>query len=547
MAARVADPDAGGVSELLRLVDAEQRARAGEISALLGRVRSARRARTGAVSELLGRVDSTRWARAIAVSELLGHVAPQLVAIREEERELDRREARRFNVFKYLQTDELGLSRMIADLLDPAGDHCQGSVFLNAMLDILSDTGGKTQSPFGSLRAAGAKVVRERGIPSGGFIDITVDIGSDEGPFCLAFENKPYARDGYRQLRKYLTYLDEQYGSRFLLVYVPPYYREPDEAALPRKDRRQWMDRGQFGVMPYSGSEVSIEGWFAACSKLCEAERMRLYLGDAQTFCRQRFGAMTTHSMTHLIREHLSARPDQMHAALAVHDAWRVVRAEVCQRFLRHLRHRVEERLREEFPATRDLSVRWHYNDGRKNHIRLWISRDSWARSVSPGVVSDGCTMIMIHNSGRAPNGWYWGVRNPKSTGKMTEAEKERVEALKTALGRRGRLLAGGSTDWWPQWEYLARYRDWYPLAPDLADECEKGGGTITNYYVDGLLRIARLAIPVIDEVEAARTTASASTVAAADEAVSGQEPEPAKDAESPDPTESPDPADSGE
>ena len=499
----MADVDAGGVSELLSLVDATQRAR------------------VGAVSQLLGHVEAAERAKREQCERLLLELIPKLEAARAEERKLDRKLARRFSVFKYLRTDELGLSRMIADLLDPAGDHYQGPVFLNKMLDILSDTGAKTQSPFGSLRAAGAKVVRERGIPSGGFIDITVDIGSDEGPFCLAFENKPYAPDGNRQLQKYLKYLDERYGRRFLLVYLPPYNRDPDDASLPPEDRRYWMDRGQFGVMPYSGSEASIEGWFAACSKLCEAERLRLYLGDAQSFCRQRFGAMTTHSMTHLIREHLSASPDQMHAALAVHDAWRVVRAEVCRRFLRHLSHRVEERLREEFPATRDLSVRWHYNDGRKNHIRLWISRDSWTRSVPPGVVSDGRTMIMIHNSGKAPNGWYWGVRNPMPKEEMIEAQKQRLEALENALGRRGLLLAGGSTDWWTQWEYLPRYRDWHPLAPDLAEECEAGGGRITDYYVDGLLRICSRAIPAIDEVQAAG------------EQVRGQKPEPADEADS--------------
>ena len=47
--------------------------------------------------------------------------------------ELNRQLARRFNVFRYLRTDEMGFSKMIADLLDPAGDHGQEALFLELL------------------------------------------------------------------------------------------------------------------------------------------------------------------------------------------------------------------------------------------------------------------------------------------------------------------------------------------------------------------------------------------------------------------------------
>ena len=511
------DADGGGVAELLGVVDSARRDRAGAVSELLGDVDSVRRARAGAIPELLGHVDGVRRAKREQYERLLQKVAPELEEALKKKLERDRKEAHRFNVFKYLATHELGLSRMIADLLDSAQDaeHGQGPVFLKAMLDMLSGTAEKTQALLGSLRTMAtsrARVTTERWVPCGGYIDITVDIPTDEGPFCLAFENKPYAEDGYLQLSKYLKDLDELYGGRFLLVYVPPRDCGPDPHTLPRDEREHWSDRGQFRVMPYVGGEVSIEGWFAKCRERCEAERLRLYLEDAKSFCRQTFGGftMTTASETHFIREHLFAKPEQMHAALAVHDAWRAVRAEVCRRFLRRLHLKVEERLREEFSAAGDLRVQWHYNGNRNNHNRLWISRDSWVRLIPASAITHGRTMIMLQNSGKAPSGWYWGVRNPKPKGDMTEPEKERVEALEAALRRCGLVLGDGTTDWWPQWEYLRRYRDWHPIAPDLAAECEAGGGTITDYHVDGLLRIARLAIPAIDEVEAAGMAAAA-------------------------------------
>ena len=39
---------------------------------------------------------------------------------------------------------------------------------------------------------------------------------------------------------------------------------------------------------------------------------------------------------------------------------------------------------------------------------------------------------------------------------------------------------------------------------PELHEECEAGGGSITDCYVDGLLKIAAHAIPAINDVEMA-------------------------------------------
>ena len=214
------------------------------------------------------------------------------------------------------------------------------------------------------------RVATERWTTTDGRIDITVDIPSAAGRFCLAFENKPYAHDQGGQLKAYLEYLGKKYGTRFLLVYLPPVHREPDEASLPQVDRE-----------------------------------------------------------------------------------------------------------------------RWH------GHFRRYDD-------VPPN--NDGRTRIMLHSGGPGPNRWYWGVQSPNHKSKMTGAERERHEELRTALGHHGLSLAHGDGDWWPQWEWLPRYKDWDPLVPDLHDECEAGGGPITDCYVDGLLEIAALAIPAINEVETA-------------------------------------------
>ena len=64
---------------------------------------------------------------------------PRLETARALEAELDRHLARRFNVLDYMRTDELGLSRIVADLLNPRGPHGQGKLFLERFVEGLGE------------------------------------------------------------------------------------------------------------------------------------------------------------------------------------------------------------------------------------------------------------------------------------------------------------------------------------------------------------------------------------------------------------------------
>ena len=211
---------------------------------------------------------------------------------------------------------------------------------------------------------------------------------------------------------------------------------------------------------------------------------------------------MTTNAETQFVRDYLSSNPKHLRAALAVHDAWSLVRSEVCERFLKHLRQIVENRLRKEVPdIDQDFLVRCGYGGDRRYSNYLSIALDGWIwyDDLPPNV--DGRSAVRLESEGPGPNGWYWGVHSPKPASAMTEKEKERRAELGVRLRDHGLLLAETS-DWWPQWESLRRYRDWNPLVPELYEECEARGGPITTYYADNLLAIAKLAIPAINEVE---------------------------------------------
>ena len=143
---------------------------------------------------------------------------PRLETAQTLDEQLNRQLARRFNVFRYLRTDEMGFSRMIADLLDPNGEHDQGAMFLQLFTEKLA---ASDQFPEG-MSLAGAKVRKELTIEIDGRVrrlDISVEIDSNH---CIAFENKSNdADDQEGQVEDYLAWLERTY-SHSMLVYLSP-------------------------------------------------------------------------------------------------------------------------------------------------------------------------------------------------------------------------------------------------------------------------------------------------------------------------------------
>ena len=156
------------------------------------------------------------WERVVMEHEdFFAELTARLDGARALARELDRELAPRFNAFDYLRGNELGLSRVIADLLDPQASHGQGTLFLRTLLGL---EGLKNVRHWPDLDEGQTSVVvqREREIKYGRRIDILVEIAvKNRLPYCLAIENKPYAYDQKNQVQDYRAWLEEKYPERF--------------------------------------------------------------------------------------------------------------------------------------------------------------------------------------------------------------------------------------------------------------------------------------------------------------------------------------------
>ena len=458
------------------------------------------------------------------LERFFNELAPRLEAARTVERELDRQLARQFNAFDYLRPDELRLSKMIGDLLDPKGPHGQGHVFLRLLLDRVGfDYGGDLRKSRvdvelmenqhgGDLRKSRVDV--ELLMENQRRLDVAVDVGG--GRHCLAIENKPFAGDQKDQIKAYLGWLRENYGDRFLLIYLSPRGEAPSDYSVKLTDLQDEAGNPvkTFRIMPYHRAEdgagddefgpfrtgFGLADWLRECREHCDVERLRWFLREAETFCERRFGgsAMTTGERK-IIKDFLLADDRNWATACAIQGALPEIAADVRRQFLETIANRLKGL---------GYKSEWNYSD---KAWQSWVQAylPQWREYPNAVFPERSRTCLCLEAGQKQGNGWVIGIRSPLPKTKMTGDDLRRRERIDEHLER----LAGVSknnmgNEWWP-WKgkekefVVEEYRNWDLLIPDLRRESQQdGGGKIAGYFVDKFVEIAEFAKPILDDIE---------------------------------------------
>ena len=135
-------------------------------------------------------------------------------------RERVRKSGIEFDLLSALEPDEMQLSRMFADFLNPEGSHGQGAVFLQALLDYvwpavkLSEKFSVTDTLLSDTpprEIQSAKIDVEYGIEGSRRIDITVEAKfSATESIWIGIENKPWTIEQKDQLMAYYYALEKK-------------------------------------------------------------------------------------------------------------------------------------------------------------------------------------------------------------------------------------------------------------------------------------------------------------------------------------------------
>ena len=270
---------------------------------------------------LIRQSDRDRYGRFFAA------LGARMEGARAVERELDRLLARNFNALDYLRTDELGLSRIVGDLLDPGGTHGQGTCFLARFGDLVgSDRWPASQAV--RYDDFDVNVLRERRTDGGGRLDISVELRSrGREPACIAFEKQALC-GGRRGSGRGLSRVPE---TSLWWAVSPDIYDRTWRCALRTESSRAVCKDG-LAIMSFCPRDetgeydesfplrlpFSLSDWLRECRHICDAERLRWFLSEVETFCHKTFGGIvTTTSERKEVRDFILASDDNVLTALS--------------------------------------------------------------------------------------------------------------------------------------------------------------------------------------------------------------------------------------
>jgi hypothetical protein len=200
-----------------------------------------------------------------------------------------------FSLVDLLMPDEVRLSNLIAELLNPNGRHGQGGRFLQVFLTLLAKATSETAVIRRTSAAwnSSASIIVRREVPTihipdrGRRMDILIE-GMGHG---LMIENKPWAGDQRAQLADYASDLRARFGENFTIVYLTRGGTDPSSQSIPPDIWQSHMEAGRAASMSYVSPFLE---WVAECEKVCRAEPVRAALRDIARFISSEFEDLRT-------------------------------------------------------------------------------------------------------------------------------------------------------------------------------------------------------------------------------------------------------------
>lgn len=260
------------------------------------------------------------------MQKLLVEVAFKNGTLKEAKRLYADRLAPDFNIFDYLRDDEMGLSHCIASLLNPAGTHGQGCVFLESFLKVIDQLLPEALNINWSETATDAcQVNLENQAIGQRRIDIYLRFKNGE---IIGIENKPWAGDQKDQLKDYAKFIkDEVKDKKWLLIYLSNY--EPSEYSITNVQRDELEKFGKFLTLSY---ETLIE-WLQDCAYRSKALVVRVYIEELSKFIRMKVNRKLDMSEEEEMKNIILKSKENIESAFHVFKAIKSVKKELLKIF----------------------------------------------------------------------------------------------------------------------------------------------------------------------------------------------------------------------
>lgn len=357
---------------------------------------------------------------------LLNEVGFKIGTLREARNQFAAQLAPDFNLFDYLRNDEMGVSKVIADLLDPKGTHGQGGLFLHAFASLLGQSWITGTSEW--------RVVTEQ--QANGQRRIDVYLESDIG--IIGIENKPWASDQKNQLNDYADHLKRIAAKKsWLLIYLCN--SEPSTNSIPKKKLEEYERDKKLIRLDFH----SLVGWLNSCAAQSRALVVRVFIEELAKFVRSNINGDLDMSEEKEVLDEIMKSPANIAAAFYVSNAMTALKQRLLRKFHDDLKSQLEK----------------------KGFHIVWDSGMSqgWNAYVGFGVKFDQQDKYLrIEFDGSGMHRAFWGVRRELES---VERDKTIWEGIHEVM--QNHFGYGKKSDWWPWYSELPdtqfdkEYRDW--------------------------------------------------------------------------------------
>ena len=154
-------------------------------------------------------------------------------------------DSNRFNPFQFMRTDEMGLSKILAFLLDPKETHGQGDLFLNSFLKYIGkhnflayDSVKVTVEKATKATKATKETKETKETNKNGRHDIFIEgFLNHRCRWIVSIENKlRFATDQEKQLEGYRDYLERYREVEYCLIYLPVFKKTPSGKSIQKNE-----------------------------------------------------------------------------------------------------------------------------------------------------------------------------------------------------------------------------------------------------------------------------------------------------------------------
>lgn len=380
-----------------------------------------------------------------SVDELLKAIAFKTETIYEARKRFFSHLALDFTIFDYLRRDEMGVSRIIADLLNPNASHGQGSTFLKEFAK-------KIGQGWISL-ANDWKVSTEKQVNGQRRIDIYLE--SSDG--IIGIENKPWAIDQKDQLIDYANYLKEHH-ERWLLIYLGN--GEPSAESITKENRERLTLSGNLICCNF----FELSNWLDDCAIKTKALNVRVFVDEFNNFIRRNINGELDMSEEKEVLEEIRKSLSNISAAFHISNAMSKLKQDLLQ-----LLH---DQLETKFSENGFLLV---WDNGMNS---------AWMKYTGFGVKfnSQQDKYLRFEFDGTSLQQALWGIRRTDESVEYNSAKWKVINDLMMSV-----FGTGKQSEWWPWWSsipdanFKKEYKNWQNSYSPWIDI--ENGQLATNIY----------------------------------------------------------------